>query len=662
MRCTASAAVAASGPVLGLVTTLLVCAALGCIGRLAFSRWMPRTVDPAEAFGLGGLLGLGLFGWITFFVLLVPGAIRLWPVALAAVLLAGAWAGWKCRPAEVGEKRAVHRLVLPAIAALLVVPLVNALAPSDTMDWDSLAYHFAVPKLWIEAGRMEYIPFIHHSNFPFAVENLFAWGLQWGGEPGAKGFTLGFLVFGLMVVFGLARRLFGPTYAGWAAVALAGVPVVLWETGSGYIDVAHGLFAGLGMVYLAQAASAEEGRREDWLLGGLLLGLAMATKYTGLQTAIAAGAVVSILLVRRKEQKRWLGLSLAAALAFLVGAPWYVRNGVETGNPVYPFFYERFGGADWDAWRAEIYRNEQQTFGVGRTERGRDPARFAAAVLGLAYQPGRYVNPGQTDGRGFPMGAVGAGIVFVGLLGLARILRIAPNAAEGPILGMIGISLVMWFFLSQQSRYATSLVVPLAVLAAGWLARAGPAMRGVAGVVLALQALYTFLMLGQLQTQAQLEVVLGRVSREDYLKARVGFFEPSRVIDEQARGGKVALYDEVFGYFLDVPYVWANPGHSTRIPYERLDNGEAFADEMTKLGFTHVYVNLQHTDRAQARRFLEAAGALGPPIPYSAEERGALASDLQAKWRVLVAEAAASGRLSLVQGFPNSALWELRPK
>lgn len=645
---------------LGFLLTLSFCAAIALVGRLAFSRYLPADADPAERFGLGGLLGLGAIGWLTFFLLLVPGAIRHWQVALAVVLAAGAWAGWRRSSSNQGAGPAAttpNRLVPLALAAMLFVPLVNALAPSDSMDWDSLAYHFAVPKLWIEAGRMEYIPFIHHSNFPFAVENLFAWGLQWGGEPGAKGFTLAYLVFGLLTVFGLARRLFGERTAGWAAIALAGVPVVLWETGSGYIDVAHGLFAGLGMVYLAQAAIG----RATWTLGGLLLGFAAATKYTGLQSIIAAGLVAAVVLVVQKQAAGWRGWSLAAAIAIAVASPWYVRNVVETGNPVYPFFYERLGGADWDAWRADIYRNEQQTFGVGRTGRGRAPTQLAAAVLGLAYQPGRFINPGQTEGRGFPMGAIGAGIIFVGLLGLARILRITPGATEGPILAMIGLSFVLWFFLSQQSRYITSLVVPLAVLVAGWLARARPAMKWVAGSALALQAAYTFLLLGQVQTQPQLEVVLGSVSADDYLSARVGFYKPSRVLNEKVRGGKVALFDEVFGYFLDVPYVWANPGHSTRIRYDRLDDAESFADEMQKQGFTHVYVNLQHTERAQARRFLEAAGALGKPIPYSPEERSALAGDLQAKWRVLVAEAAASGRLRLVQGFPDSALWELRP-
>lgn len=645
---------------LGLVLTLVFSAACALLAQAALARLLPVEADPAERFGLGGLLGLGALGWATFFVLLIPGAIRQWAAMFGIVVAGGLWAAWRLQrrsPTVAGPPEKGNSVALVGLAAMLIIPLVNALAPSDTMDWDSLAYHFAVPKLWVEAGRMEYVPFIHHSNFPFAVENLFAWGLQWGGESGAKGFTFAYLVFGLLAVYGLARRLFGSAAGGWAAFALAGVPVVAWESGSGYIDVAHGLFAGLGMVYLALAALG----RTSWGLAGMLLGLAIATKYTGLQVAAVAGLVAAVMLLRRKGKADWRGWGVAAALAVVVGSPWYVRNVAETGNPVFPFFYERLGGRGWDAWRAGIYRNEQQTFGVGRTESGRTVAQLPAAVLGTAYQPGRYINPGQTEGRGFPMGAVGGAIIFVGLLGVARILRAPPVAGESAILAMLGLLLVMWFFLSQQSRYLTSIVPPLAVLAGGWVAARRTSFGSVAGVAIALQAAYTFLLLGKVQTQAQLEVVLGKVSPEAYREARIGFYGPSRVVNEAAKGGKVALFDEVFGFLLDVPYVWANPGHSQLIPYENLNDGSAFADELLRQDFTHVYVNLQHTDRTQARRFLEAAGALGPPVPYSTEERDALAGDLQAKWRVLVAEAAAAGRLGLVQGFSDSALWEVRP-
>ncbi|MFX5562759.1 hypothetical protein ABTD73_20110, partial [Acinetobacter baumannii] len=86
-------------------------------------------------------------------------------------------------------------------------------------------------------------------------------------------------------------------------------------------------------------------------------------------------------------------------------------NVVNTGNPVFPFMYSRFGGKNWDAYNAEIYSNEQATFGVSREvpEPGKrsidmpsQPSKLGAAILGLAYQPGRYTNPNPLSGFGWP--------------------------------------------------------------------------------------------------------------------------------------------------------------------------------------------------------------------------------------------------------------------
>jgi len=52
------------------------------------------------------------------------------------------------------------------------------------------------------------------------------------------------------------------------------------------------------------------------------------------------------------------------------------------------------------------------------------------------------------------------------------------------------------------------------------------------------------------------------------------------------------LFDEVRGFYLDVDYFWANPGHHTYIPYERIRSPEKFIEALRKLGATHVYMNL----------------------------------------------------------------------
>jgi 4-amino-4-deoxy-L-arabinose transferase-like glycosyltransferase len=650
---------------LGVLITLAFSLGMSGLGLWGV-RKIPAVVDPTAKAALAGLFGLGFAGLVTFFLGLIPGGLRLGPWLMLILAVIGAAHLIKKIPTlhpRITMPNGLHWLFPAGIAVAALWSLVGVLAPSDMLDWDSLAYHLAVPKLWLEAGQMVEIPFIHHSYFPFVVDNLYIWGLSWGGQHGAKAFSLVHLLLGACSMFGLARQRFSAKAGWWAALAFTGTPVVLWLSGTAYIDVAHGLYAGLGVIFAAFFVEKPEAKGYLWI-SALCLGFAAASKHTGLQTIFAVGLVVFVLISRKSSLR--VGLSYAATLgvlAVVIASPWYIRNTILTGNPVYPFFYERLGGRHWDERRAEIYRNEQQTFGVGRAEAGRDPLAIGHAILGLAYQPGRFVNPGQEAGLGTPLGAVGVPVIASLLLGLVWRRR---GAFEAAILGAAGISLLMWFFLSQQSRYITSLAPPLLLLGAGIAVRKRPlagkegtAIAWMMGIVLACQFLYTLWMVRALRANDQLQAVLGRVSVQEYQRATIPFYEPSFTINEAVADGKVALYDEVFGYLLDVPYFWANPGHSTLIPYYEMTSAEDYAVGMRELGFTHVYVSFFGQPRDFLGRWLGSMGLLVEPgIPP--EEREALLADWQSKWRVLLADAVAEGHLVPVEQFRSGLLFRLR--
>ncbi len=644
---------------LGLLLTLIVASAI-TLGAAGWLRRWTEELDPAERIGICGLLGLGTLGLATFLVGLVPGSLgsaRFVTLGLPVAAIAVGGLRSRLSVFRFALPRGAAMLFPAALGLLALTALVAVLAPSTTADWDSLAYHLAVPKLFLESGAVRFVQGIHQSNFPATVDSLFTLGLAYGGQSGAKAFCFVYLLLGMVALFGLGRRLYGEKAGWWSALAFAGVPVAIWESGTAYIDAAHGLYAGLGTIYAACALADSERRRQAFLLAGAMLGFAAGSKYTGLQVVFAVGVVCLVGLAARRQVKAGIRPALAAlALALALAAPWYVKTAVYTGNPVFPFFSSVLGGRDWDAWRASIYQNEQQSFGVGRTEHGRDVAQIGHAVLGLAYQPGRYVNPGQDQGMGFPTGAIGFAVLVAGAFWAASGRM---GARERAVMGAVGVLLLMWFFLSQQSRYLTVVAVPLAALAGAGVSRLrlGPVLAA----AVAVQAGYSFLLLKVTQFDDQMKVAFGRVSREDYQAAGIGFYEASQAINDRPDLTRVALYEEVFGYLLDKPYFWANPGHSKLIPYETLNDGDAFADSLLGLGFSHVYVNLivpwESPQRPGiAARWAHDAGLGGPsPEGLTPEDRAFMARDLNLKWRLLMADAAMRGRLVVAQTFTTSS-------
>ncbi|MBS1717216.1 MAG: glycosyltransferase family 39 protein [Armatimonadetes bacterium] len=634
---------------LGALITFIFAKGISALGRsFVKARW--STGDGVSDWGVGGLVGLGLVGLMVLPIGLIPGGLKIVPALAWLPALYGLFLLSKEVPAYFKRKYSIEEKCLGAtLLVSVLVALVMVLTPSNTLDWDTLAYHLAVPKLWLTAGQIQYIPYIHHSNFPQTIDHLSLLGLAWGGESGAKAFQAVFFSLGLLSLFGLARANYGKAAAPWAALCLIAIPVALWESGTAYIDVGNGLYAGLGMYFAARFIAKKDPK--NLVLCGILLGLAAGSKYTGLQTIgttalvlFAAGAFAG------KAASGFRSAATVGVIALALCAPWYIKNVAFTGNPVYPFFYSKIGGKNWSDFNSKIYTEEQQTFGVARKEGGgHDLKQFGHAVLGLAYQPGRYTNPDQLHGGGFPMGAVGfipAAILLLWLISGSL------TALEGAVIANVLLSFVLWFFLSQQSRYVIGFSVPLCIIAGGATTRF-TISRLVQGAI-AIQAMASLYVVKTFVLDARLPVLLGKQSEQDYLNATARFYKNAQFINAN-KYGKVALFNEVFGYFLDVPYMWANPGHSTLIPYETLQTGPEFAASLRSLGITHAYLNFGGGMEQQdfIKRWLEAMGIGAPARPFTPEERQALDADLRLKWKRLFADAVASGNFVLV---PNDQI------
>ena len=646
-----------------LILTGLFCilVMLGFRGLLA--KWLDE-LDPQEAYGVAGLVGLGLVGTLTILLGLIPGFLKPAMFIVGGLVVAAAGYSAKKYWPEVFASKRPEGVGLAGIAGLVfmaIFPLVATQVPSTSMDWDSLAYHLAVPKIWLAEGQVTWIQTIHHSNFPFALDALYLYGESWAGEFGAKAFMFFIMLLGARALFGLARRWGAGQYSVFAPLAFMASPVVLWESGTAYIDVGHGLFAGLGVLYVGEMVlrlSRDEEMGGLPMVAALSWGLAMGTKLTGLQTFIVAGFLF-LLFGARKFGKVLKPAGLVTGVALGVALLWFAKSAVFTGNPVFPFFYEQLGGKGWDQWRADIYRNEQQTFGVGRVaelppaetrnvERPEgyespkshlDISKFGHAVLGLAYQPGRYVNPNQTNGGGFPVGAIG-------FLTLFTFVFWAASGRAGPrekfVLAWVGLSFVLWFFLSQQSRYLTFMVVPAAVLLATGVVRLK--LGKVLVVAAVIQALATIYIMVNFGFADQLKVITGGTSPQMYRKQRVPFAPMAEVINNNTEVTEVALFDEVFGFLLDKKYFWANPGHSDRIPFETMSTGEELADELKKQGVSHVYMGMLFGDTEARNRWFVSAGLI-PGDPMSDEERAGMLANREVSWKALVADAVRSGRL-----------------
>ncbi len=476
-------------------------------------------------------------------------------------------------------------------------PLHVGLGTFGYTEWDSLSYHLADPKIYLGAHRIFYLPWESHSNFAFTAEMWYLYGLMLGGVPLAKLFHFACGVGACAGLYALGARLASPRAGLLAALLFASTPLVLWEAGTAYSDLAGTFFATLTLLAFARGLA---GRSRRWLcLAALLMGLTLSAKATALTTL--ALLVLALLAWRlRTLGKAWpRALAAAAAwgaLALLVGCPWYAKSAVYTGNPVYPFYARLFPSRNWSAALGAQYDASNASFGVGTTLRElHSPAQAVLTPWNLTM----YLVPGHPppspNFRPFndfqtPLAALSP--LLLAALFFPAFSRGAPGGMKA-LAGYALLSLGLWFVTAQYVRYLLPTLPALCLLAAWVLERAwaGRWRSRYALAALGVGSLAFTASVGAQLWALQAPVAFGQVPRGDYAARGFAPYEAMQFINQHLpQGAKIAFYGCPLGFYCDRPYLWADAQHSTLIPYDRFRSPDDLRASLRGLGVTHVLV------------------------------------------------------------------------
>ncbi len=485
--------------------------------------------------------------------------------------------------------------------------------PTLQTEWDSLSYHLAVPKLYWMDGRIHYIPFTHHAQFPMTAQMLYLLGL---GLTNLKSAAVAKLFHWLFFVvcqltllcWGTAVKQRSFRLGLIAAVFFASMPIAFFEATTAYVDLALTAYGLLCLFSIARFHSQPDGR---WLvLAGIFAGAAAGTKYTGL-LLIGLLALLGIWAIKRVGERRWGHLALGIFLALLISSPWYVKNWLWTGNPVFPFAYGIFGGRNWTKEMAQTYTTSNREFGGSRDiltflampfNLTLNEIRFGQCArkwLGSCKQQGEcgmQWKCGKFDNQDLP--TLGIGVLPLALAPVA-VFAIAfeglPFAVSTPILAMLG-WYAWWFMEAQYLRYLLPALGCLAVLigwgTSRWL-KEGVLTAVVTRVTISVGLAYTMVVaLWQSATLTPLPVAVGLVSNEDFLRMAEPTYRVAEFVNRALpRKAVIATYGFPLGYYFERRYLWADSGHNRLIRYEELRGAEDLIAEWQRLGVTHVVID-----------------------------------------------------------------------
>jgi hypothetical protein len=231
---------------------------------------------------------------------------------------------------------AVAAVALPLLAFIVAVGLVQS-APTL---YDSVSYHLWFSASWLQGHRLSIVPTPFsdpaQAYQPANGELFFLWlMLPFHGDLLARAGQLPFLVLAVIALYALARRSGAPSERAVYApfFFLLARPVIEQAAGADVDLVCTAMF--LCSLYLGVIANDRDTAR-DWAVWGVAVGLFLGTKYLALVYAV----VVLVIPVLRGVRLRSLS-AIPGILGF--GAPWYLRNWIIAGSPIFPSSLILFG-------------------------------------------------------------------------------------------------------------------------------------------------------------------------------------------------------------------------------------------------------------------------------------------------------------------------------
>ncbi len=252
--------------------------------------------------------------------------------------------GW--RPYFPTLKIERQSFIIAGMTVICIVILLSSIMISlvhPPSGYDSLGYHGPMATfLWKDGNLVSYLdrsPSYWALAHPGTAELWIGLLFIAGGETLGKLGQLPFILLGCAAIYAFTRRLgLQRGASSLAAISYMLIPIVIVQAGLLLNDLVG---AGLLMAtFVLASAPLEEWNVHRCALIGLGLGLVITTKLAFLPAAAFLGLYVAFFLLTGRRlstgRKVILRLILMAALFFITIAPWWLRNTIRYGNPIFP--------------------------------------------------------------------------------------------------------------------------------------------------------------------------------------------------------------------------------------------------------------------------------------------------------------------------------------
>ena len=561
----------------------LLGACLGAGAAILAGLGLWRERETLERGALAFAIGFGVLGWVNFWL----GAAKSlsMPIAWAVCLILSLGIVLFRLPASepAPEKRLgwPERILLALLAVAFLADGLEALAPP--VEADTLAYHFDLPRRFVEAGELFFVPRALDGAIPLLVQMTYVAALTLSGGEELALTSWSFLSGwgGSVLLFAFARRWLGLSWALAIALLFQTLPAMLYGAGTGSIEARMAMFVLIAIVGLYEVRKS--GALGAVVVIGLGAGLYAASKYTGLLFVAAAGTTLLMF-----SGRAWLrnGLLCGAVVVF-IGGQWYGWNALHTWDPVFPVLFETLGLPDGPYWDAD-YAADMKAYLALRHQQISWWERWLAYPIAATLFPSSAMEAGRVG-----LGPFFLMIAPVSLFGVWHFRDRLRRSLLFPAAVCLALFYVLWLKFGGIPKVRHLLpVLPvlllLLALPAKQTCEIRPNLIRPIGAIFLLSIALNFAALGFF-VRPYVQYAFSNQTRETFLANQVNGYEAVAWLNSQPGVGRVLAMNRIFLFHIRPPVYFAFPG--VQKPVETRPGHvtpSTFLNEVRDLGVTHI--------------------------------------------------------------------------
>jgi len=486
-------------------------------------------------------------------------------------------------------KKAKFNFFTILLLFLLLFAVLNFIISfSPAWNADALAYHLAVPKIYIENHKIIDIPHIFYSNFPSLIDMISMIGLLLHNSILSHLFAYALGITLILAIYSFCKKFFNTKIAILASLIFYSFPMVIEFVSTTYIDIQLALFVFLSIYGLFMYLTS---KKNSWLfLSAIFIGFAISSKVfgiigaTGILILLAHNLFLRLVKNEINYKDVFFKILVFCLIAFIITMPWLLKSYFFTGNPVWPFFNSFFGGKYWNEEHQEYQENDVLGRELSIINYVRLPWDLHVQIVEwedeLDIRIGRNVQEGEHFG---PF------LIFLLFYFFFR----KKNKILNAFFFYIFVYITLWFFIANIGRYLLYLAPLIAIISSYVIIELFK--NKYISKILKILLIFTFsfnLLIWVGGNTKDLVVALGFESVDSFYERQAPVYKPSKFINSNLpENSRILLVREVKGFFLERDYVWDNPSTQVYINHSEFQNEDDYYEELKKLGITHIMVN-----------------------------------------------------------------------